>query len=295
MKIAAVVVTFNRLELLKRSIDALRAQTRPLDEIIVVNNGSSDGTLDWLQSQEDIFVVTQENTGSAGGQHTGFKTAYDRGNDWIWCMDDDGFASPNCLEELSKHIHLGDFVNALVLQEDDDSQLSFGLVDAKGKTYVSVAELHQYNPDGFFQDYANPFNGTLLSRKLLEGIGYPRKEFFIWGDEIEFLMRAKRSPFKVVTNLNAIFYHPKPRFKYKSILKGRIRIMMAKPLGLYCFYRNTFHIYKSHFSTLKAYTFLSVEFIKRIILVDFGNLKILYLASQDAIFNVWGREKKFLK
>lgn len=47
MKIIAVVVTYNRLSLLKRNLDCLR-QNKPLSSIIVVNNGSTDGTAEWL-------------------------------------------------------------------------------------------------------------------------------------------------------------------------------------------------------------------------------------------------------
>ena len=96
-KIAAVVVTYNRLALLQECITSLRNQTRKLDEIIVVNNSSTDGSFEWLNLQNDLAVITQENSGSAGGQHTGIKTAYEHGHDWIWCMDDDCIASKNAL------------------------------------------------------------------------------------------------------------------------------------------------------------------------------------------------------
>lgn len=77
-KIAAVVVTFNRLELLKKCVESLRNQTHKLDEILIINNSSTDGTLDWLNQQNDLTVISQENSGSAGGQFTGIKTAYEK-------------------------------------------------------------------------------------------------------------------------------------------------------------------------------------------------------------------------
>ena len=66
MKITAVVVTFNRLELLKKGIESLRKQAR-LSNIIVVNNGSTDGTDKWLATQTDLRVINQENVGGSGG------------------------------------------------------------------------------------------------------------------------------------------------------------------------------------------------------------------------------------
>ena len=67
------------MELLKECIQSLRNQTHKLDEIFIINNSSTDGTLEWLNTQTDLTVITQENSGSAGGQYTGIKTAYEKG------------------------------------------------------------------------------------------------------------------------------------------------------------------------------------------------------------------------
>ena len=103
-KIAAVVVTYNRLNVLQECTNSLRNQTHKVDEIIVVNNSTTDGTLDWLNSQKDLTVITQENSGGAGGFHTGIKAAYENGYDWIWCMDDDTEPEMTALEQLCKYI-----------------------------------------------------------------------------------------------------------------------------------------------------------------------------------------------
>ena len=101
-KVAAVVVTYNRLELLKKVIDGLRNQTYKLDKIIVVNNASTDGTSQWLSSQGDLEFINQDNLGSSGGQYSGSVFAYQNGYDWIWQMDDDVVADKYCLENLFK-------------------------------------------------------------------------------------------------------------------------------------------------------------------------------------------------
>jgi len=89
-KAIAVVVTYNRLHLLKECITALRNQTQKPDAILVINNGSTDDTGKWLLSQPDLLVISQGNTGSGGGFETGIQWAYKNGYSWIWCMDDDG-------------------------------------------------------------------------------------------------------------------------------------------------------------------------------------------------------------
>ena len=98
--IAAVVVTYNRLALLKDCIEALRHQTRRLDAIIVINNSSTDGTRDWLESQNDLYVVHQENGGGALGFYRGMKEAFAKGYDWVWMMDDDVEPLTSCLQEV---------------------------------------------------------------------------------------------------------------------------------------------------------------------------------------------------
>jgi GT2 family glycosyltransferase len=88
-KIAVVLVTYNRLYLLKECLTSLRKQTYKPDKIIIINNDSTDGTTDWLDEQTDLEVIHQANLGGAGGFYTGIKLAYEQGFDFIWVMDDD--------------------------------------------------------------------------------------------------------------------------------------------------------------------------------------------------------------
>ena len=80
--ITAVVVTYNRKELLVRCIEHLRRQSVKLDSIIVVNNGSTDGTKEWLDNQADLAVIHQENVGGSGGFYRGIEHAYESGYEW---------------------------------------------------------------------------------------------------------------------------------------------------------------------------------------------------------------------
>ncbi len=101
MKIAAVVVTYNRINWLKKNIDALLSQTRIPDEIIVVDNASTDGTYDFLKNLSKVkFKRLEENIGGAGGFAYGLKCAIDDEADWVWMMDDDALPYKNALEAL---------------------------------------------------------------------------------------------------------------------------------------------------------------------------------------------------
>ena len=101
-KVTAIVATFNRLDFLKEIVDALQNQTYKIDNIVVTNNSSADGTEEWLFTRSDIISQKQENVGSSGGQYAGMKKALETDCDYIWMMDDDVVPEPNCLEELMK-------------------------------------------------------------------------------------------------------------------------------------------------------------------------------------------------
>ena len=76
IKIAAVVVTYNRLDLMKKCVNALRKQSRILNTIFVINNNSTDGTKEWLDRQTDLIVIHQPNVGGAGGFARGIDEAF---------------------------------------------------------------------------------------------------------------------------------------------------------------------------------------------------------------------------
>ena len=96
MPVWAVVVTYNRKELLRECLVALRAQTRPPDHVLVVDNASTDGTLELVSEEfgEVELLALPENVGGAGGFHAGLERAYASGAEWAWLMDDDTVPQP---------------------------------------------------------------------------------------------------------------------------------------------------------------------------------------------------------
>lgn len=100
MFIAALIVTHNRIGLLKEAVQAVRAQSVQAGKIIVLNNGSTDGTREWLDAQTDLHVIHQANLGCSDGFATGFREACRMNADWIWAMDDDTIPAPDALAVL---------------------------------------------------------------------------------------------------------------------------------------------------------------------------------------------------
>lgn len=211
--IAAVVVTFNRLEDLKICLKSLQAQTRPLDHIFVINNGSTDGTAAWLEVQPALTVVTQANLGGAGGFATGIDTAFQAGYDGIWCMDDDCVAAPDALETLLAAPNIGPCIkNCVSISNRDSSELAF-YVDRPHRSFRKVADMAEFD---LVYGVASFFNGTLISAEVVRKIGLPDKKLFIWGDEVEYMTRALKLGYPVVTVPRSVFYHP-PSFDRNGI------------------------------------------------------------------------------
>ena len=104
MKIAAVVVTFNRKEYLVKNIEALLAQVNAPMDILIIDNASTDGTEETIRHYMDagqiLYENTGENLGGAGGFNFGIRRAYEAGYDAIWIMDDDTYPHPDALEKF---------------------------------------------------------------------------------------------------------------------------------------------------------------------------------------------------
>ena len=217
MKITAVVVTYNRKELLRRVIGCLK-DISALSSVVVVNNGSTDGTGQWLDEQTDIEVITQPNVGGSGGFYTGIKHAYEAGADWIWCMDDDVFPEPDCLSELLK-VALGQETAApqppigILCPRRIQAGVVFVNECRKIDTTHTFASMHQGR---LTADVKEPvdiegmvFEGPLIRREVVESIGFPNKDLFIFYDDTDYSLRAVKAGFRVVYVPDAIMQKEK--------------------------------------------------------------------------------------
>jgi GT2 family glycosyltransferase len=186
VSVAAVVVTYNRLALLRECVAALRAQDRPVDEIIIVNNGSTDGTGEWLATQTELTVISQENSGSAGGQFTGIKLAYENGHDWFWCMDDDTIPVSGALAA---------FEGSRPFRSPSTGFLWSRILKPNGEVDQALATTDQFDWWGTVcQDHCirvdhATFVSVMISRPAVQTVGLPLRWMFIWGEDFEYTRR----------------------------------------------------------------------------------------------------------
>ena len=216
MKILAAIVTYNRMELLERCIDHVLRQTRAPDGLLVVNNGSTDGTAGML-ARKGVDFVTQANVGSAGGWNRCIAEAMKRGYDAVWLMDDDGYpdaAALGILEEaLGPDIAC---ISSVVLREDDPSRFVFPfpyldgnqlpVLFARARKIPRLDELRKHAGSSTYP-FAHLFNGALVRTETVRQVGNVDVDFFIFGDEVDYQMRMRRAG-KVLSHLDAHHLHP---------------------------------------------------------------------------------------
>ncbi|WP_134764589.1 glycosyltransferase [Nocardioides sp. 1609] len=245
MQVVAVVVTFNRLPLLERLLDRL-LEVPEVAEVLVVDNASTDGTGEWLRrrfphdGRDRVRTRTLDsNTGGAGGFATGLTWAMDRGAELVWLMDDDAVPEPDCLALLLERTDL-DFWGPAVVAEQDPARLCFPIRLPGGTRVVHrMAEVEAAARDGLIPGVVIPFNGVLVTRELVERIGVPRAEFFIWGDDVEYLWRAERAGARIATVVEAIFTNPATDDLGTPMMFGRTTYNHTpSDLKHYCMARN---------------------------------------------------------
>ena len=189
-KVGIVVVTYNRLALLKEAIDSLRNQIYTNREIVVVNNGSTDGTQEWLNAQKDIIVITQQNQGGAGGFFTGMKYVAEHDYDYCWVMDDDVVCHSDALQELvnayTKKTDIG-FVCSKVVGING-CPMNTPTVDDRPSSN-GEADYSDLIAESMIKVKTATFVSVLCSVKTIKEVGLPYKEFFIWGDDTEYTNR----------------------------------------------------------------------------------------------------------
>ena len=185
---AAVVVTHNRIDLLRQCVAQLENQTCACD-ILIVDNASTDGTAQWLASQPDLHCRnTGANLGGAGGFNLGMRWAVEAGYDYVWVMDDDTLPHPDALEKLleADRILEGNYgwLSSVALWTDgSECRMNRQKLN---KRFYEFSPLLKY---GLVQAEQATFVSLLLRSETIRQFGLPIKEFFIWGDDIEFTRR----------------------------------------------------------------------------------------------------------
>lgn len=202
-----VIVTYNRLEKLKKTIQHYENQTVSFRNLIIVNNCSTDGTNDFLHTLPSYFgrenhktcdiviIDSKENVGGSGGFYLGQKEAMKRNADWVFVADDDAYADPYMIEEFYKFIETHDSskiaaVCAEVLNMDGSICLYHReTYTIRNKEYKRISSCNEdYIKDFFYIDLLS-YVGAFLNAKALKSVGLVNPNYFIYFDDSEHSIR----------------------------------------------------------------------------------------------------------
>ena len=294
--LAVVVVTYNRCELLKQSLHALEKQTLMPNSVIVINNASTDGvTKEYLDSYEGSLsldvIHSPQNTGGAGGFSLGVQTAYKKGFDWIFLIDDDVMMHENCLKELMDVSHPcmiavreykdGTLVERAAIEYNLSSPF---LLNSKRCSVADKYQSREQMPKLTEVDNV-AFEGFMIHRDVVQKIGYPEPKYFIFYDDADYALRAREMGFSILAVRDAILVRQLPFDQ-----DGAIKSWKA-----YYMFRNLFYLHqkfgKNFFVKKKPYILAVGAMI--VYSIKFKNLTIakeIHRGLKDSI--AWYKDRE---
>ncbi|MHB8367207.1 MAG: glycosyltransferase family 2 protein [Acidithiobacillus sp.] len=300
--VAAVVVTYNRKQLLTECLDALLAQTLSVQKIILIDNDSTDGTPEMLKERGYLdnplidYIRLPENTGGAGGFYEGVKRGHEAGYDWLWLMDDDAEAKSDSLELLSQYFRLESVAALANLKVGEDGTPQYwhrGWFKLCAFNNQAITPIDDKNiaADHVEIDHAS-FVGILIRKSAVDVIGLPKKEFFIHYDDVEYCHRL-RGYGKIYLIPASIIMHKDNRNKrlIRSTILGRTseRVPKANLWISYYGFRNLVWLKTAYCKNHKTQIlFMLLRQLIGVVVYDdnkIKRIKFYTMATQDGMKN----------
>lgn len=261
--VCAVVVTYNRKGLVDICISRILAQKAAKSDIIIIDNGSTDGTEELIKQKYNLESVSyfnmHKNLGCAAGTSIGIKKATLAGYRYIWVMDDDVFPQEYSLFEL--------------LRADKELNGKWGILSSVAYwTDGSICEANRQKKSLFSfikkDDYDKRFISVcmvslasmFIKTNVVKEVGLPLSEYFIYTEDYEFCSRVnKKYPIYVV---------PASKVTHAMKVNKKANLVEDTPDRLYRYkhlYRNDVHCYKQ--IGVNGLIYLAVKFIYTFLLI----------------------------
>ena len=205
MNIGVVIVTYNRLEKLKKTLESFDNQTVKPKYIVVVNNKSTDNTKEYLEKWENLkkdynkyVIETAKNLGGSGGFYTGLKKSLELDANWVYVSDDDAFPENDVIEKAKNFLNeYKDKENlaAICTKVLENGKINYFHRASIKKRKIST-EIIRFNEEDYNKDCfeINLFTyvGTIINKEYLQKYGITNKDFFINTDDWEHSYRLSR-------------------------------------------------------------------------------------------------------
>ena len=249
MRILAHIHTFNEADVLGKTLSALQRQTRPPDAILIVDNGSTDGTLDRTFPEQVSVIRNPANLGVSGSIGVGFGHALERGFDWMWILDADSLPEPEALATLLD-LYAGwpsslqeetAFISCLPLNEPEGQPLHGRLFTRNGRAVVTPEPEQRY-----YMCHVKIWSGCLYRLAAVRRVGLPNPDYSMDRGELEYAYRVMKAGYKGFIHQDAVLrhnFHRAPGLSSKRVKAGPVVLTFYELAPLRCYYtcRNTFY------------------------------------------------------
>lgn len=299
-KIAVVLVTFNRAEMLKKNLASLRNQGSLT--YFIIDNNSCDETQSVVEtfsaSTDDrvIYHNTGANLGGAGGFALGCQKALrcSEGFTHLWLTDDDVTFDTNCLKTLMPHLDQKTIWQPMrFTPEGQNAEASTTLIDLKTPWILnhkrnSIMNMEIAKASAPFKIESIPFEGPLIPRAVFDAVGLPDGRYFIFCDDLDLALRAQRAGFSIQC-------HPKAKM---IRLNPSVLDVNPKDWKSYFVYRNLFRIQQQYGENFlvknRPYLLAIIMMSYCIVRGNFKGIKILRHALLDAMSNKFSTNPSYI-
>ncbi len=197
--VVTILPTFNRLDFLKQAVESVLNQTIRPHYFLILNNGCSDATAEYLaqisQNNPSIKIFSNlENSGASQGMFFLFEKALELKPDWIWVMDDDAIAQPTALEALLVSPQAKEKETYILESTILDSKNMWSapnrpaIFNSKNFSFTGLSENALVSQNALAVNTGG-YCGLLIRREAFEEFGFPKSEFYLWYDDVEFILR----------------------------------------------------------------------------------------------------------
>lgn len=256
--IGVVIVTFNRLELLKKALISFENQKQLPQLMVIVDNASTDGTSEYLDVWKEkndgfkkIIYHNKINEGGSGGFHLGMQIAMEQDVDWVWLSDDDAFPEEDALLNATEFIekHNNEDLSAICAQVINNGKIDKAHRRNEVQKGLAVNTIpideEMYDKD-YFQLNCFSYVGVIINKEKLKKVGLTNKEYFICYDDSEHSLRLSK--------VGKIYCVPSIKVHHNVTMETS-----SLTWKTYYYYRNRINMIKHHFPSY-CYRYLALIF-----------------------------------
>lgn len=247
MRVLAGITTFNDEKVIDQCLGAVGAQTRPVDGVLIVDNASTDGTLDRPFPATVDVIRHGENLGTSGGAHSAMAFALAQGYDWVWLFDADSAPRPDALERLfefhdglapgeRERVHR---LTSLAIDVTTGQEFHGMVLTERGFEHVAP-------PPGvdFYECIGTIWSGSLFRAEAVRAVGLPRVEYRLDWAEFIYGYKAAAKGYRTYVVSRSVIDHNIDRVPTSEIYARHrfgplsFKVMEFPALRLYYIVRN---------------------------------------------------------